>query len=100
MRNAARLERLRGHVAAHLPAGTRISRPISGFALWVELPTQIDASAIYRQALAQDIMIAPGELFAPADRYRHGLSLNAATADDARVTPAIEVLGRLIHQAL
>lgn len=97
---AARLDRLRAHVAAHFPAGTRISRPVAGFALWVELPTEADATAIYQQALDQDIVIAPGELFAPADRYRHCLRLNAAAADDSRVPPAIEVLGRLVHQAL
>lgn len=101
VRNAARhygmrLERLRDHVAAHFPAETRISRPVAGFTLWVELPNDIDATSIYRRALERDIVIAPGELFAPGDRYRHCLRLNAAVADDARVQEAVRQLGRLV----
>ncbi len=95
---AARLERLRAQVAAHFPAGTRISRPVAGFALWVELPGGTDATALYRQALAHDVVVAPGELFAPAHRYRHCLRLNAADADNERLAPAIELLGRLVQQ--
>ncbi len=92
---SARLDRLHEHVAASFPADTRISRPQAGFTLWLELPTDIDATAIYRQALERGIVVAPGELFAPGDRYRHCLRLNAAIADDPSVLSAVQQLGRI-----
>src|SRR5690606_32812034 len=46
-------------IAAHFPAGTKVTRPSGGYLLWVELPEQVDALTLHRLALAQGISLAP-----------------------------------------
>jgi len=81
-------------VAEHFPAGTRVSSPTGGYVLWVELPTGTDTLDLYERAIAAGIGFAPGALFAPGNRYRNCLRLNAAFWDD-RVRAAIVTLGRM-----
>jgi DNA-binding transcriptional MocR family regulator len=78
-------------VLSVFPAGTRVTRPAAGFALWVELPRGIDAQALYAAALPALIAITPGPLFSAKLRYRHFIRLNAAQWRD----PWKEHLGRL-----
>ena len=37
-----------------------MSRPTGGYVLWVELPKQIDSTALYHRALKEGISISPG----------------------------------------
>jgi DNA-binding transcriptional MocR family regulator len=81
-------------VAQHFPGGTRVSRPVGGFVLWVELPAQVDALQLYELALRAKISIAPGPLFSPRGRFGHCIRLNATSWDESRQN-AIATLGRL-----
>ena len=54
-------------VGRFFPSGTRITRPSGGYVLWIELPPGIDSMALYQQALAAGITIAPGRLFSTSD---------------------------------
>ena len=76
------------------PAGTRTTRPLGGFVLWIELPGNIDALALHRLAAEAGIAIAPGHLFSAKQRYRHFIRLNAMQ-DGPTVTAAVRTLGRL-----
>jgi DNA-binding transcriptional MocR family regulator len=84
----------------HFPAGTRATRPAGGYFLWVELPPQVDALALHRQALAQGISIAPGPIFSPSRAFAHCIRLNYGHAWNARSEAALATLGRLVHAAL
>lgn len=86
-------------VAAHFPAGTRVSRPHGGFVLWVELPPGCDALQLYDLALRAKISIAPGPLFSPRGRFATCIRLNANCWDEKRQT-AIATLGRLATKLL
>jgi DNA-binding transcriptional MocR family regulator len=92
-------DRLLELVAECFPAGTRATRPAGGFVSWIELPRRIDAMALYQQALAAGISVAPGPLFSARERYRHFLRLSFAPRWDARRTDALRRLGALATAA-
>jgi DNA-binding transcriptional MocR family regulator len=95
---ADNLARMQAHIARHFPAGTRTSRPDGGFVLWVELPEEIDTSALYDRALRQGISFTPGNLFSPQGRYRNCMRLVAAQPWDSRLEHALEALGALAQR--
>ncbi len=87
-------------VGHHFPAGTRATRPAGGYFLWVELPAQVDALALHRDALAHGISIAPGPIFSASHGFAHCLRLNYGHTWDARSEAALETLGRLAHERM
>lgn len=84
-------------VLQHFPEGTRVSVPQGGYVLWIQLPGELDALALYRQALSIGITIAPGHIFSTTQRYRHFIRLNAAYMD-FRGERGIEQLAGLVRQ--
>ena len=83
-------------IARNFPAETRATHPEGGFLSWVELPAQCDSLSLYRQAMAQNITIAPGPLFSPTQKYRNFIRLNYGQAWDKRTELALCTLGELI----
>lgn len=81
-------------VARAFPDGTRVSRPVGGFLLWVELPDPVDTSELYSRAVAEGIVFTPGEIFSATGRFRNALRLNAGIWNEGTAR-AIERLGRL-----
>ena len=102
-RHVARLRRalrdqlrsLRAAVHRHFPAGTRTSDPKGGFVLWVRLPGDADAGALYRRAILEGISLAPGALFSTDGRYRNHLRLAAGEPWTERHEAGIRRLGKL-----
>ena len=82
-------------VARHFPAGTRMTRPAGGYFLWLELPAQVDALALYHRAMAEGISTAPGLLFSADGRFTHHLRLNVGHPGDTRFEGAVQRLGEL-----
>ncbi len=81
-------------IERHFPPGTRVSRPEGGYFLWLELPPTVDALALHRLALSQQIGLAPGPLFSADGRFRHHLRLNVGHPDP-RLETALRTLGQL-----
>jgi DNA-binding transcriptional MocR family regulator len=96
---ADNLARLQAGINRYFPAGTRTSRPLGGFVMWVELPEDgtktPDTMVLYEKALASGISFTPGRLFSPQGKYGNCLRLAAALPWDARVEGALAELGRL-----
>ena len=80
------------------PEGTRATRPLGGYFLWLELPKDVDALDLHRRALAQGISVAPGPVFSATRGFGHHLRLNYGHAWDARSERALETLGGLAGQ--
>jgi DNA-binding transcriptional MocR family regulator len=87
-------------VCHHFPEGTKVTQPAGGFVLWVELPGKVDAVALFQQARAHKIGIAPGILFTAQQRYHNFLRLSYVTPWSDRIERAVSTLGRLIGQRL
>ncbi|MDR6095891.1 DNA-binding transcriptional MocR family regulator [Stenotrophomonas sp. SORGH_AS321] len=86
--------KVRQLVSLHFPPGTRATEPTGGFLLWVEIPG-VDTSALFEQALAEDIVFMPGQVYSRGARYRHCLRLSCCQELDARYTAGIARIGAL-----
>ncbi len=90
---------LRACILTHFPRGTQVTNPRGGFLLWIELPAGVDTDIIYRNALKQNILFAPGRLFSMKDKYANCMRLNGGIWNQ-RVEKAIAHLGALAKDAL
>lgn len=90
---------MRAHLLKQLPKGSRVTRPQGGTLLWVELPKSIDTFEIYRQALKENILIAPGQLFSIKHDYAHCFRINAGIWNEG-VQAAVDRLSVLCHRGL
>ena len=92
---ATAVARVGGAVELLFPEGTRVSHPQGGFVLWVEMPPQVDARALHRLALKDNIIIAPGSIFSASGKYPNHIRLNCALPWDTRLQLALRRLGEL-----
>ena len=93
------LHQLRSAVLEYFPKGTRVSRPVGGYFLWLQLPEGVDTLSLHRRALVQGISTAPDSLFSADQRFRSALRLNGGHPHDARVLEAVKVLGRMASES-
>ncbi len=92
---AGNLERMTQAIGEYFPEGTRATRPLGGFVLWVELPETVNALDLHRQALKHQISIAPGPIFSTTGQYGHFIRLNGGYPWSDRIEQALQTLGRL-----
>jgi len=55
----------------YILAVTRVARSRGGFVIWVELPEEVYALDLCRQALERRIRIASGPVFSASGKYRN-----------------------------
>jgi len=60
-----------------LPEGCSLVRPEGGCLLWLQLPEGTDASRLFRLAVAQGTVVAPGEIFSTDPTARRCVRINA-----------------------
>ncbi|QEC76123.1 aminotransferase-like domain-containing protein [Mucilaginibacter ginsenosidivorax] len=84
-------------IATYFPSGTKISRPQGGYALWVELDKHINAFELYQLAMAQNISIAPGQIFSTDARFTNFIRISFGLSFDDVVEQSIKVLGELVR---
>ncbi len=92
-RNELRTQRDRLIASLHAwPGEIRVSTPLGGLAVWLELPESIDTLSAYPAALQQGVVITPGPLFSVSGQFRNCLRISYAHPWDER---RIEALSRL-----
>jgi DNA-binding transcriptional MocR family regulator len=82
-------------VLRFFPQGTRVSEPMGGYVLWVELPGRVDAMALYARALEEGITLGPGNMFSARGSFNHFIRLNYSYPWSAAIEAAVKRLGRL-----
>ena len=60
-------------------------QPQAGIFLWCQLPDGMDAAALSQAALAQDIVLAPGNVFSPSQSANDFMRFNVAQSLDDRL---------------
>ena len=91
-------EALIDSVIRHFPREARLTRPAGGYFVWVDLPWDTaDALAIYREALANQISIAPGQMFSNHGGFGNCLRLNFGHPWTPQAEQAIATLGRIVR---
>ncbi|MEO8626930.1 MAG: PLP-dependent aminotransferase family protein [Betaproteobacteria bacterium] len=86
-------------IAEFFPEGTKITRPLGGFVLWIELPPKADALLLFRMARRENISIAPGPMFTTTKRYRNCIRIGCGHPWSPKIEMALMRLGK-IAQAL
>ncbi|MFS2188945.1 PLP-dependent aminotransferase family protein [Mucilaginibacter sp. Mucisp84] len=87
-------------IATYFPAGTKISRPQGGYALWVELDKKVNAFELYQLAIEQNISIAPGQIFSVDGRFTNFIRISFGLAFDEVVEESFKVLGELVNDLI
>ncbi|NGO63517.1 PLP-dependent aminotransferase family protein [Rhizobium daejeonense] len=64
--------------------------PRGGMFLWSELPEGLDAADVARRALADNVVLAPGNAFSVSQTATRFLRFNVGQSSDARVFAAVE----------
>ncbi|MCB1169202.1 MAG: PLP-dependent aminotransferase family protein [Leptospiraceae bacterium] len=82
------------------PTDIRLSSPVGGFWLWVELPVSCDALKIQQEALEKGITISPGSLFSPSGGYRNYLRINCALPAGEKTLKHLDTIGSLVASQL
>lgn len=95
--------RLKKQVAAaaravdrHFPEGIQYRLPDGGFVLWIRLPENVDAMALYHQAMEQGIAILPGSLCSFSGRFRSHIRINCGFPHTPQIREGFRRLGQLI----
>lgn len=96
---ASKVAQMADAVGRYFPTGTRVSRPMGGFVLWVEMPEAINALKLYELSRNAGVTFAPGPLFSAAGKYQNCIRLNAAFWCD-EVERAVAMLGSLAHELI
>jgi DNA-binding transcriptional MocR family regulator len=93
-----RLARARSETSARLRAIGIVPwiEPRGGMFLWCALPARLDAAVIARQLLAQDIVLAPGNVYSLSQEASGFMRFNVAQSGDPRLFHALE---RAMRQA-
>lgn len=91
---ARQVAEARAAVGRWFPPGTRVTRPEGGFALWIELPPEVDAFAVYEEALGRGIGVTPGSLFTTGDGFRNCLRICVAVWSE-RIAQAVRTVGAI-----
>ncbi len=91
-------ERMAEAIAGCFPAGTRLSVPAGGVAMWVELPASVSSMALFERALGHGIRIAPGTMFSNLNRFDHYFRICFGLPYTAEVEAALAQLGQLAHR--
>jgi len=91
---SAQVSVIRQAVLSSFPAGTTVTDPAGGCVLWIEMPNGCDSMRLYRKAIEQGIIIAPGPLFSMTGKFNNCLRLNAGIWNDT-IKQAVSTLGTL-----
>jgi DNA-binding transcriptional MocR family regulator len=94
---ARQVDAMHSAVGRHFPSATRITEPQGGFVLWVELPDDLDTTAIHERAIAAGVSYVPGELFSASGMYRNCLRLNCGNPHTPEIEDAVRRLGQLMR---
>jgi DNA-binding transcriptional MocR family regulator len=84
-------------VMDYFPAGTRLTRPLGSFVLWVQLPEAADSLKLYKRALQARITLTPGYVFSATHQFRDFIRLNAAQWS-LPIERAIQRLGEMVAE--
>ena len=95
----SRAARLVALVAETFPEGTRLTAPMGGYVLWVELPPKVDTVALFRRARGENILLAPGAVFTNTSHFRNALRLSLGLPDAPRIEQAVARVGRMAAEA-
>ena len=99
-RYKAQRDAMRAALEAHMPPGCHWRVPSGGMFFWVELPADMDATALLPKAVARGMAYVPGAAFYAANPRHNTLRLSFVTVSPERITQGIRALAETLAPAL
>lgn len=87
-------------ITAYFPEDTRISNPQGGYVLWIALNPGINAFELFKQAIAENISIAPGQIFSTDARFSNYIRIGFGQPFDKKIDKSLKVLGGLVKKMI
>lgn len=94
------MNRMLQAILSHFPAETRVTRPLGGHVLWVEIPGEFNALDLFEEAIHHHISIAPGPMFSTSQDYQNCFRLNTGLPWSEDIEQAMKTLGDLAKKQL
>jgi DNA-binding transcriptional MocR family regulator len=88
--------RMTAAIASYFPPETRISKPVGGCVMWLELPEAVDSEKLFSLAIKDGISIAPGSIFSPCNRYRNFIRLSFGHPWTGEIEAGLKRLGEMV----
>lgn len=85
-------------ISTYFPEDTRVSRPQGGYVLWVELNKKVNAFELFKEAMAENISIAPGQIFTTDARFSNFIRLSFGQRYDKKIDKSLKILGNLVKK--
>ncbi len=96
-----RQEAMLAALDSYFPPSVKWSRPEGGMFIWAEGPDTLDAVAMYERAVAEKVAYVPGKFFyTDPEEGAPTMRLNFTMLDEAAITDAVAVLGRVVTREL
>ena len=95
-----RRDAMLGALPAHMPVGTRWTRPRGGFYVWVTLPPGLDSKAMLPRAVTNRVAYVPGTAFYADGFGTSCLRLSYCHPPPERIVEGVRRLGSVIEQEL
>lgn len=103
------LRHLRSHLALqragsveaikrYFPRETRLTSPVGGIVLWLELPGKSGSDAVFRTCLAKGVRIAPGTIFSNSGRFDSFIRLSCPRPFNDELDKAFKLIGQAASQ--
>ncbi|XXJ20435.1 PLP-dependent aminotransferase family protein [Desulfovibrio caledoniensis] len=89
------MDTMQFHLERNFPAGTRVTHPVGGAVLWLELPKSVDSVELFFQARAEGVGIAPGAIFSTQDKFANYIRLSCGHPWTDELEQGVHTLGRL-----
>ncbi len=87
-------------ISEYFPEGTCITQPRGGFVLWIELDEQVNAFELYRNAIKENISIAPGQIFSTGGQFQNYIRISFGKPYNDNIDRGLKKLGDMIKQKL
>ena len=87
-------------VAEHLGDLARWSKPAGGVFVWVSLPEQLDATAMFHPAIERKVAYIPGAVFSVDGRTKNAMRLNFSNVQPEAIREGMGRLSEVIHAAM
>ncbi len=91
--------RYTGSIIQHFPPDTKISRPLGGFVLWLELPHSVDVLKLRSDAVKARIAIVPGKIFSASCNFENCIRISYGKPWGEEVDAGLRVLGEMVKKA-
>jgi len=83
-------------IARQFPEGTRITAPMGGLMLWVELGNQVNGLNVFHAAREQGIAILPGTMCSTTRKYKNCIRISCGSPVDERIENVIKALATIV----